>query len=95
VGCAGERARGGEAGIRAILAQVIECGTAVAIEASEATVAVGVAVVNELWAIHTPGPGDSAHLQRCAPQLVLRPAPDDWKLVVAAPWRPLESRSRS
>lgn len=74
---------------------MIEGGTAVEVEASESRVSDGVAVVNEIWTIHTPGPDGTAHLQRSASHLVLRAAADAWKLVVAAPWRPLESRSRS
>jgi ketosteroid isomerase-like protein len=79
----------GESSIRSILAQVIDRGTAVEVESSEAGVAGGVATINELWTFTTPGPEGASHVQRCAPRLVLRPGVDAWKLVFASLWRPL------
>jgi ketosteroid isomerase-like protein len=77
----------GEASIRGILAQLIDRGTAIEVEASEVRVREGIATVSERWQIRTPGPEGTEHLQSSFALLVLRPGSEAWKLAFAAPWR--------
>jgi ketosteroid isomerase-like protein len=77
----------GRGEIRGLLAQLIDRGSRIDIEASALVLGGDVAFVTQRWTLSTVATADERYVQALSPTLVLRRLGTEWKLAIAMPWR--------
>jgi ketosteroid isomerase-like protein len=77
----------GRVEIRALLAQMIERGSRIEVEASTSVLAGDVAFVSQRWTLSALAVVGERYTQALTPTLVLRRLGAGWMLAIVMPWR--------